>query len=139
MPVFTLVFNILSLFCLVTGYFFIKRKDVTKHKLFMLLAFLCSIILLILFLEHRYSHGFVLSKEALNNHFGPMVKYFLIFLVSHIIAAITSAILSVPTIYWGLSKQWVKHKKIAPWTFWIWVYSSVTGVMLYVLMLGLIS
>ncbi len=137
MPLFTLIFNLLSFFCLLTGFLYIRKKNVKLHKIFMILAFCCSLILVGLFLEHRLTDGFAINRESLNNHFGENKGAFLIFLFLHIFAAITSGLLSIPVIYWGLKGELIKHKKWAQKVYWIWVFSSLSGMLLYLMMMGL--
>ena len=134
MPIFTLIFNAFSLVFLLFGYWAIRNKKVTLHKFCMFLALFMSIVLVTLFVEHRYSHGFAIVKSDMREHFGLWLKPFFIFLILHILAAMSSAILSVPSVYWGVTQQLAKHRKLAKVTLAIWIFSSISGMALFFMM-----
>lgn len=115
---------------LCAGLYFIKTKRIIAHRNCMISAFMVSCVFLACYLYHKFAVG--LHKEFP----GPAawkVPY-LIMLASHIILAMAVPVLALMTINRGLKQRVELHKKIARWTFPIWLYVSVTGVLIYVLL-----
>jgi uncharacterized membrane protein YozB (DUF420 family) len=118
--------NGLATVLLVIGYALIRQKRKEAHKRVMLSAFAVSVAFLGCYLVY---HGYAGSKPFPGTGFMRPV-YFSI-LISHIILAAAVPFLAGVTIYRGLKGQWDKHRKIARVTFPIWLYVSITGVMIY--------
>ncbi len=118
--------NALATVLLITGYVFIRRKQVEAHKRTMLSAFGVSVVFLTCYLIY---HSFHFSQPFQGTGFIRPV-YFSI-LVSHILLAALVPFLAAVTIYRGLKGHWDKHRRIARITYPIWLYVSVTGVMIY--------
>lgn len=111
------------------GYLFIRRKRVTAHKFCMGTAFGVSCLFLVSYLVHHYQVGSVPFSGQ-----GWIRSVYLVLLISHIILAAFIVPLALATIYRALGGQFDRHKRIARWTLPIWLYVSVTGVMVYIML-----
>jgi uncharacterized membrane protein YozB (DUF420 family) len=122
--------NGLSAVFLMTGYWFIKhgRKDI--HRICMSTAFITSIIFLACYLTYHF-HAHIVPFRG-QGWIRPV--YFFI-LTTHTILAAIVPVLAIITITRALKGNFEKHKKIARITFPIWLYVSVTGVVVYVMLL----
>ena len=120
--------NALATVVLIAGYFFIRNRMETAHKAAMLSCFAISIIFLGCYLTYHYGYG----HTTFDRESYPIaaILYYLL-LGTHIPLAVTVPVLALITIYFGFKDNRVKHKKMARWTFPIWLYVSVTGVLVY--------
>jgi uncharacterized membrane protein YozB (DUF420 family) len=121
--------NSLAVVLLFIGYALIQSRRITAHKWTMLAAFATSIAFLACYLVY---HAYAGSKPFPGTGFIRPV-YFAI-LISHIILAAAVPPLALTTIYRGLRGDWEKHLRIARVTFPIWVYVSLTGVIIYLML-----
>lgn len=133
LPAVNAILNATSAILLVTGRFFIHRKKVALHKTFMLAAFGCSVLFLLSYLTYHYHIG---SKPFAGQGWIRYV-YFSI-LISHTVLAAAIVPLAIVTLARGLTGRFEKHRRIAVWTFPIWVYVSITGVVIYLMLYQLI-
>lgn len=111
---------------LLSGYFFIRRKKITAHKICMGLAFVVSTIFLVSYLYYHAHHG---STPFLRQ--GWIRPVYFTILVSHTILAAVIVPLALITLYRAWKAQFDKHVRIARVTFPIWLYVSITGVVIY--------
>ena len=118
--------NSLSAILLVAGYLFIKSRNIKAHKACMLAAFASSILFLISYLVYHYQVGSVPFK----GQGGIRLVYFTI-LLTHTILAMTVVPLALVTLFRAFKESFDLHRRIARWTFPIWLYVSVTGVVVY--------
>lgn len=129
LPALNASLNALSFLLLLAGYFFIKRRMIAHHKACMLTALSVSAAFLVSYLVYHYNVGSVrFQKEGL---IRPV--YFTI-LISHTVLAMTVVPLAAITLYRALKNQFKQHLRIARWTFPIWAYVSLTGVLIYVML-----
>lgn len=126
LPSFNAALNATSAVLLVAGYIFIRRKQVTAHKACMVSAFLVSTLFLTSYLYYHYHHG----ATTFLGRGGIRIIYFSI-LISHIILAALILPLALTTIYRGWREQFTRHVRLARWTLPLWLYVSVTGVVIY--------
>jgi putative membrane protein len=127
--------NGLSAIFLTAGYIFIRRKNKIAHRNCMISAFVTSIIFLICYLTY---HGYL----AYALHRGPtrfenpqwFRPIYLTILLTHTILAIVIVPLILITLSRALRERFDAHKKIARWTWPLWMYVSVTGVIVYLLL-----
>lgn len=112
-----------------TGFYFIKNKKVAAHKTCMLTALSVSLLFLISYLAYHFNVGTV--HFAKQGWVRPV--YFMI-LFTHTILAITLVPMVSITLFRALKDRFAKHKKIARWTLPIWMYVSVTGVVVYLML-----
>jgi uncharacterized membrane protein YozB (DUF420 family) len=118
--------NSLSAVFLLTGYGFIKSKNQRAHRRCMLAAFACSILFLISYLIYHYQVGSVPFKGQ-----GPIRTVYFTILITHTVLATTVVPLVLITLIRALRERFDAHRRIARWTFPIWLYVSVTGVIVY--------
>ena len=121
--------NSVATVLLLAGYWLIRRKKTIAHRNVMLISFAVSTAFLISYLIY---HGFVGHKSFEGT--GLIKIVYLFILVSHIVLAVFVPGLAAATIYRGLKGQVERHRKIAKITFPIWLYVSVTGVIIYVML-----
>ncbi len=118
--------NSLTALFLGAGFYFIKKGNWKAHRNCMVTAFILSVLFLISYLIYHTS--------AAPTHFGGtgMIKYLYYFiLITHIILAALIVPLVLITLYKALEQQFNQHKKWARWTWPLWMYVAVTGVLVY--------
>lgn len=129
LPKLNAILNSLVSICLITGYLVIRRtRNKAVHQFFMLSAFLLSAMFLMSYVIY---HSVMPSTPYCSE--GFMKTLYLSVLVSHIALAAIILPLVLYTIYFSTSGKFDKHKKLARWTFPLWLYVSVTGVVVYLL------
>ena len=129
LPTINAILNGLSAVFLVIGYVHIRSGKPFKHKIFMIGAFSISVVFLICYLIYHYQVGSVGFKGQ-----GFIRPIYFIILISHTILAALVPPLAIIALYRAFKGQFAKHKKIARWTFPIWLYVSITGVMVYLML-----
>jgi len=115
--------------CLTLGYYFIRRKQIKRHRAMMLTAFGLSTLFLVSYV--------VLHAVAGSTPFpgqGWIRPAYFVILISHIVLSAVVLPLSLTTLYHGWFASFVRHRRIARWTFPIWLYTSVSGVGVYLLL-----
>ena len=127
MPVVNACLNALATVLLVLGYGAIKAGRVRLHKTAMLTALAVSATFLASYL---YYH-FVVRGAKATTYTGEWRPAYLLILLTHTVLAATAAPLALTTAILGLRGRLSSHKKIARWTLPIWLYVSVTGVVIY--------
>ena len=118
--------NSLSAVFLLAGYRFIRLKNQQAHRRCMLAAFACSIVFLISYLIYHYQVGSVSFKGQ-----GAIRPVYFTILITHTILATAVVPLALVTLIRALRERFDAHRRIARWTFPIWLYVSVTGVIVY--------
>jgi uncharacterized membrane protein YozB (DUF420 family) len=129
LPAVNATLNATSGMLLATGYTFIRRRRIRAHRTCMLLAFTSSTLFLISYVvyhAHTGSHPF--------GGQGPVRLVYFSILISHILLAIVILPLAIATLTRGLRGQYPRHVRIARWTLPIWMYVSVTGVIVYLML-----
>ena len=127
-PAWNASLNALSGILLLCGYINIRRKNIQTHKRFMLAACITSLVFLASYITyHTLRHGLVTRFAGT----GAMRTLYLTILTSHTILAVTIVPLAIITVMHGLRLRIPKHRRIARWTFPLWMYVSVTGVIVY--------
>lgn len=129
LPAVNAVLNSLSAILLGMGLFFIKRKNQTAHRNCMVGAFLTSTVFLCCYLYYHYYARATLFKNPA--WFRP---YYLGLLLTHTLLAVAIVPMILASFYHALKGNFEKHKRIARWTFPAWMYVSVTGVAIYLLL-----
>lgn len=129
LPFFHAILNGCTAILLAVAFGMIKTKKVALHRLSNILAFSLSAVFLISYVISHISNP--------DSHFGGegwvRPVYFFI-LISHIVLSIPVLPLAMLSIYRGLNNQISAHKKLVKWTFPIWMYVAVTGVLVYIFM-----
>lgn len=126
LPAANAFFNSLSAICLVCGYINIRRRNRVVHKRFMLTATVFSALFLVSYITYHYFHG---DTNFPAHGFVRPVYFFI--LITHISLSMVALPLILGTLWWALRSEFRFHKKIARWTFPIWLYVSVTGVIVF--------
>lgn len=132
LPLVNACLNTLATVLLCRGLILIKQGKKEAHRTCMIGAFFVSCIFLVLYLYHKYA-----VLQGVHTVFpGPpawKVPY-LVMLTSHIVLAMAVPPLALLTISRGLKQKVELHRRIARWTFPVWLYVSVSGVLIYVLL-----
>lgn len=129
LPAVNATLNGLSAVLLLAGYYFIRRKNKAAHARCMIAAFVTSVIFLICYLTYHAKAGATHFRNPI--WFRPI---YLTLLFTHTILAVTIVPLVIITLSRALRQKFDNHKKIARWTWPIWLYVSVTGVVIYYLL-----
>lgn len=129
LPALNALLNGTSAVLLTVGYLCIRRKKVTAHKACMLTAFGVSSLFLISYLIYHYQVGSMPFPGQ-----GWIRWVYFTLLISHIILAALIVPFALTTMYRAWSEQFDKHMRIARWTLPLWLYVSVTGVVIYLML-----
>lgn len=129
LPTLNAILNTTCSVFLVLGRKKIKEGKKEQHKTLMLSAFLTSILFFISYITYHTLRG---STKFSGTGFAQTV-YFIV-LTSHTVLAAAIPFLAIITLYFGLKGKFSSHKNIAHWTYPIWLYVSVTGVIIYAML-----
>ena len=129
LPALNATLNAISTLLLVTGYVLIRRRRITQHRAVMIAAFVTSTLFLISYLVYHAHVGSVPFKGQ-----GPIRAIYFTILITHIVLAAAIVPLVLLTMTRGLRSQFSKHRGIARWTLPLWLYVSVTGVVVYLML-----
>ena len=121
--------NAVALILIISGLIAIKRGNEALHKKLMLSAAGVSALFLVSYLTYHLNAEPVKYKGE-----GFMRTVYFIILISHVILAIVQVPLIVLTILWGLQDKRARHRKLARVTAPIWLYVSITGVVVYLML-----
>ncbi|WP_028402109.1 DUF420 domain-containing protein [Ectobacillus panaciterrae] len=128
LPRINAVLNSFTFIFLVAALYFIKRKNITLHKRFILAAFTTTLLFCVSYVTHQY-----LSQPT---HYGGagLLRYIYFFiLITHSVLAAIIVPLALFSLIWGWTGQVAKHRKIVRWSMPIWLYVSFTGVIVYLM------
>lgn len=128
-PAVNAALNLASAICLVNGYLSIRRGDKEVHKRFMLAAFTCSVVFLLSYLAYHFQVGSVKFQGT-----GPVRVLYRGILLTHTVLATATAPLAIATLSRALGGRFADHRRIARVTFPIWIYVSITGVVVYLML-----
>ena len=129
LPLVNATLNGLALMLLLSGYAMIKSGRRTAHKRCMVAAFGVSVLFLISYLTYRFA-----GEEKRFGGVGWIRPVYFFILITHVVLAATVPFLASATLFLALKQRWDKHRRYARITFPIWIYVSVTGVVVYVLL-----
>ncbi|HLK47214.1 MAG TPA: DUF420 domain-containing protein [Bryobacteraceae bacterium] len=114
---------------LVWGYTLIRRKRVDTHRKVMQTAFLVSCLFLVCYLVYHAQVGSVRFQKT-----GAIRDVYLTILGTHTVLAAAVPVLAIITLRRGRAARFDKHRRIARWTLPVWLYVSVTGVVVYLML-----
>ena len=114
---------------LLTGFYFVRQKKIIAHKIFMISAFTVSIIFFISYIVYHAHAGTTHFKGN-----GIVRSLYFSILISHTILAAITPFLALTALYLALRKNFTLHKRIARVAFPVWLYVSITGVIIYVML-----
>jgi putative membrane protein len=126
LPAVNAALNATSAMLLISGYRFIRRRQVTAHRRCMIAACTTSALFLLSYLVYHYNIG----SMPFSGQGWVRPLYFTI-LISHTILAIVILPMVVVTLFRAWKADFVKHARLARWTLPVWLYVSVTGVVIY--------
>lgn len=129
LPALNAVLNAIAAVLLVRGYLLIRAGKRDEHRRVMLVAFGVSVAFLISYLTFHALAGTVYFKGA-----GALRAIYLTILTTHTALAAAVPVLAIITLRRGLKARFERHRAIARWTLPIWLYVSVTGVVVYLML-----
>jgi uncharacterized membrane protein YozB (DUF420 family) len=129
LPHLNAVLNSTSAVLLLSGFRFIRRGQIQAHRNCQLTALFTSTLFLISYLTYHYYHGATRFPGQ-----GLVRTFYFVLLISHTILAVVIVPLIMITIYRAARGDFLRHRNIARWTLPLWLYVSVTGVIVYVML-----
>ena len=121
--------NAISGVLLLIGYGLIRARKIALHRRFMIAAFTASSLFLVCYVVYHAQVGSVRFTRQ-----GIVRPIYFTILITHVTLAAVVLPLAIVTLSRGLAAKYALHRKIARWTFPVWLYVSVTGVLVYVLL-----
>ncbi len=129
LPLLNALLNGSSALCLLAGFYFIRRLEIRKHRVCMIAAFVCSALFLISYVVYHANVGSIRFAGE-----GSVRALYFTILVSHTLLAATVPALAIITLRRALRARFEQHRKIARWVLPVWLYVSVTGVVIYLML-----
>jgi uncharacterized membrane protein YozB (DUF420 family) len=129
LPAVNATLNATSGVFLLVGYILVRRRQINAHRSAMLAAFVSSTLFLISYLVYHAHTG---SRPFTG--LGALRYVYFAILISHVILAAVILPMAIATLSRGLRGRYEDHKRIAKWTFPTWMYVSVTGVIVYMML-----
>lgn len=129
LPLLNAVLNSSSTLLLLTGYYFIRKKQKSRHRAMMIAALVCSAGFLTSYLVYHAQVGSVRFTGD-----GMVRSVYFAVLISHTILAVALPVLAAITLTRALRERFDRHRAIARWTLPVWLYVSVTGVVIYLML-----
>jgi putative membrane protein len=129
LPALDALLNGLAAISLIVGFFFIMRRNIKAHRRSMITAFVFSSIFLVCYIVNHALHG-----DTLYQGYGPLRTVYFAVLISHIVLCIIALPMVLITFFFSLTGRFPQHKKIARFTLPIWLYVSVTGVVVFAML-----
>jgi putative membrane protein len=129
LPVVNATLNAIATYFIVSGIIFIKRGNKQLHAFCMIHALIISTAFLTCYLIYHYSY----PTTKFTHEGWPKIIYFII-LFTHIPLAMLSLPMIILTVIPAIRRKFEKHKRFARWTYPIWLYVSVTGVLVYLML-----
>ncbi len=128
LPLLNAVLNALCTVALIVGFSYIRARRISQHRAAMFTAFFFSTIFLVSYLTNFTLHG-----ETLFNRHSPWWPFYWKLLASHIILSVIALPMILITFFLSLTGRFPAHKKLARYTFPVWLYVSITGVIVYIM------
>ena len=129
LPALNATLNATSAVLLVTAWILIRRGRWIAHRNVMLAAVCTSVLFLISYLTYHAQVGSVRFTKQ-----GPIRLVYFSILLTHTILAAVIVPMVIVTVWRGLAAKYDRHRRIARWTLPVWLYVSVTGVILYIML-----
>lgn len=126
LPAFNASCNALSTLFIISGIVFIRQGKPRCHGFSMAAALTTSGLFLIGYILHHSLHGDTRFTTE-----GWIRNLYFLILITHVILSIIALPMVLLTTYWAFLKKWPRHKAIARWTYPVWLYVSVTGVIIF--------
>ncbi|MER2995956.1 DUF420 domain-containing protein [Pontibacter populi] len=122
------ILNSLTAIALIVGYYNIKRNNIKVHRAAMLTAFGLSAVFLVSYVTYHF-----LGERTIYGGEGALKYIYYFVLLTHIVLAVVIVPLVLLSVYFGITNQLARHRRISRWTFPIWLYVAITGVLVYLL------
>jgi putative membrane protein len=129
LPALNALLNGLCTVALLIGFYFIRRRNIPAHRLSMMIAFVFSSLFLVSYITNHALHG-----ETIFPGSGTVRTVYLSILISHVGLSVIALPMVLTTFFFSLSGRIRQHRKIARFTLPIWLYVSVTGVVVYAML-----
>jgi uncharacterized membrane protein YozB (DUF420 family) len=129
LPAVNATLNALSGILLLIAYSHIRARRIQQHRRFMIAAFATSSLFLVCYLVYHAQVGSVPFTRQ-----GFVRPLYFTILITHVTLAATVVPLALVTLSRGLKAQYPQHRRIARWTFPVWMYVSLTGVIVYIML-----
>jgi putative membrane protein len=142
LPHFNAVLNSATAICLVSGYYMMKKQQYNTHRAMMLAAFALSSMFLVSYVVYHFQapstkfgdiDGNGIVSEIEKTAAGGMRMVYFVLLILHIFLAAIIVPFVLTSIYFGVTKQFEKHKKVSRFTFPMWLFVAVSGVVVYLM------
>lgn len=128
LPLLNAIFNSFTFLALLVALFAIMKKNIRMHRSFILMAFVTTALFLVSYVTYHY-----LTESTSYGGEGILRGIYFFILITHIVLAVVVVPLALLSLARGLSNQVDKHRRIARWTMPIWLYVSLTGVIVYLM------
>ncbi len=128
LPALNAALNTVATVLLLWGYVAIRRGQELRHRNLMLAALVLSILFLGSYLAHHWHAGHVRFPGS-----GAARAIYLAILLTHVVLAAVVPFLALATVYLGLRQRRGAHRRLARWTLPLWLYVSITGVVIYLM------
>ncbi|WP_263371083.1 DUF420 domain-containing protein [Granulicella cerasi] len=131
LPALDAVLNALCAIFLIIGFNYIKQRNIKAHRNAMFGAFIVSSVFLVAYIANHVLHGDMLFPRE---HATARILYIYVLLLPHILLAVVCLPLILITFFLSLTGRFPAHRKLARWTYPIWLYVSVSGVAVYAML-----
>lgn len=128
LPTLHAILNSLTAVALLVGYYSVKNHNTRAHRAAMLTAFGLSAIFLVSYVTYHF-----LGERTIYGGEGLFKIIYYFILLTHIVLAVVIVPLALLSVYFGITNQLSRHRRISRWTFPIWLYVAVTGVLVYLM------
>jgi len=129
LPALNAVLNGLSAIALIIGFSFILRRRIAAHRASMMTAFAFSSIFLVSYIVNHALHG-----DTIYPGHGAVRNVYLTILLTHVLLSVVALPMVLTTFFFALTGRFGPHRRIARFTFPIWLYVSITGVVVYAML-----
>lgn len=129
MPGVNALLNATSATCLVFGFVAIRSGRREVHKRLMVSAFAASVVFLVGYVLYHYAHG-----DTQYQGVGAIRTVYFAILITHVLLSIVMIPMILTTFYFATRERFTAHRRLARWTLPIWLYVSVTGVVIYLML-----
>lgn len=121
--------NLLAAFCLIASLNFIRQRKVAQHKLMNILALSMSFAFLLMYVLYH-----ITTPEIKYCGVGTIRLFYFLLLITHVVLAAVSFPFILFTFIRGYLMQVERHRKMAKWVYWVWLYVSITGPVVYLML-----
>jgi putative membrane protein len=121
--------NLGAAICLILGLYFIKNKDIANHKRMVTTALIMSFLFLLMYVVYH-----ITTPETKYCGEGSIRTVYFFLLITHVVLAAVSFPFILFTYIRGFTMQVEKHRRMARWVYWVWLYVAITGPVIYIML-----